>query len=64
MKKLLRKWRRWKAGRRLAKVINGHHAAYRVGYEDGKRSKERYPFLEHPNGLTLLLGQKNNDEPF
>lgn len=45
MKKLLRKWNRWRAGRRIAKIINDHHTAYRVGYEDGKMSKERYPFL-------------------
>ncbi len=37
MKKLLRKWRRWRAGRRLAKVINDHHTAYRIGHEDGHK---------------------------
>ncbi len=36
MKKLLRKWRRWRAGNRIAKIINDHNIAYRVGYEDGK----------------------------
>ncbi len=61
MKRLLRKWREWRAGKRVAKIINDHNIAYRVGYEDGERSKERYPFLKCPNGLTLLLGQKNND---
>ena len=38
MKKLLRKWRRWRAGKRLAKVINGSHKTYGVGYDDGHKA--------------------------
>ncbi len=49
MKKLLRKWRRWRAGRRLAKVINDYNAGFTDGYEAGKKSKERYPFLKLPD---------------
>lgn len=46
MKKLLRKWRRWRAGRKLAKAVNDYNAGYADGFIAGRKHKEKYPFLK------------------